>query len=115
MVIGRFMAVVGVVALMMGAPVARAHDAWADGSPVPEWVKNKCCGENEAHHIAPGDISEDAEGYHVRGYKWPIPRDKALPSLDGEYWLFYPTYWGDYGNREKYDGLPQCFFIPVGA
>lgn len=94
---------------------AHAHDQWADGSPVPEWVKNKCCGEAEAHRISPADISEDAEGYHVRGYKWPIPRDHTLPSQDGEYWLFYSTYWNDYGDRESHDGMPQCFFVPMGA
>ena len=115
MAAGRGVVLAVVSALVLGAPAARAHDAWSDGSPIPEWVKRHCCGEADAHHLQPGDVSEDAEGYHVRGYPWPIPKDRALPSQDGEYWLFYPTYWNDYGDRAKHDGLPRCFFIPLGA
>src|SRR4051794_10603916 len=29
----------------------RAHDLWADGSRIPAWVSNKCCGAADAHRL----------------------------------------------------------------
>ena len=37
------------IPLLALAGPAAAHDVWADGSPVPAWVKSSCCGP-AAHH-----------------------------------------------------------------
>jgi hypothetical protein len=33
-----------------------AHDYWADGKPVPNWVKTSCCGPADAHHLRPDQV-----------------------------------------------------------
>jgi len=44
--------------------------------------------------------------YQVDIYPFPIPARMALPSQDGEYWLFF---YKDYGL----DGMVRCFFVPA--
>ena len=44
--------------------------------------------------------------YDVDIYPFPIPARMALPSQDGEYWLFF---YKDYGL----DGMVRCFFVPA--
>ena len=102
------------MALAICAP-ANAHDQWADGSEVPSWVKSACCGPADAHLLKNDDVWVEGGEYHVRGNRYTVPVNKALPSPDGRFWIFYGTYWGDYGSREKYDGMPICFFAPTGA
>ena len=94
---------------------AHAHTQWADGSSIPDEIKKACCGEAEAHMLRDEDVWVEGGEYHVRGYRYTYPVSKAQPSPDGRFWIFYGTYWGDYGNREKYDGKPICFFAPTGA
>ena len=98
---------------------AHAHDQWADASSVPAWVKTSCCGPADAHHLQSSDVVLDSDGYHVKGFPVVIAYKDALPSMDGDYWIFYgraysgPGYDGLGGGS----GLPHvyCFFAPTGA
>lgn len=67
-------------ALLVLPQALEAHDAWADGDPIPTWVKTECCSQAHAHHIDDGALHARPDGYHVDGYKWTIPYSQALPS-----------------------------------
>lgn len=86
--------------------VASAHDQWADGSAIPAWVKSSCCGPADAHHLTPAMVTRDGDYYVVSGYNHRIPANQALPSQDGDYWIFYR----DDGGIQS--GV-YCFFIPM--
>jgi hypothetical protein len=75
---------------------ASAHDQWTNGAPIPDWVKASCCGPADAHHLTSDQVHRYGDYYRVDGYRRPIPIALALPSLDGDYWIFY---------RDK-DGAP---------
>ena len=86
---------------------AYAHDYWRNGEPVPSWVKVVCCGRTDAHHLRPDEVRRTAAGdYVVDIYPWPIAAQLALPSQDGDYWLFFYEDNGVYGRI-------GCFFVPV--
>jgi hypothetical protein len=108
----------GLIAVLgaLAAVPACAHDQWANGAPVPFWVKSSCCGPADAHHLTPDQVHRYSDYYRVDGYNRRIPIAVALPSQDGDYWIFY---------REK-DGAPgvngagsggqsgvYCFFVPM--
>ncbi len=77
-------------ALALFVTAAHAHDNWDNGEPVPAWVKTACCGPNDAHHLRPEQVRRNAAGdYVVDIYPAPIPARLALPSQDGDYWLFF--------------------------
>ena len=101
-------------ALCLGmAGEAQSHTQWADGSPVPPWVRNSCCGPEDVHHLTPDMVHQVSGGYKVDGYPDVIPYDKPLPSQDGDYWIFYKhtvlSSGGDYYSPV------YCFFVPMGA
>ena len=100
--------------LILVAP-AVAHQLWADGSAIPEWVKESCCGPADAHMLDDGDVTLEADGYHVKDYPWVIPVSQALPSQDGHYWLFYATYYAYSDSSKPMKGAPICFFVPLGS
>jgi hypothetical protein len=84
-----------------------AHEHWKNGEQVPAWVKTACCGPNDVHHLRPEQIRRNAAGdYVVDIYPWPIPARLALPSQDGDYWLFFYEDFGVYGRI-------RCFFAPA--
>ena len=95
-------------ALLLGGAPAVAHDQWANGKAVPGWIKSACCGPADAHHLRPDQVSFNARGdYVVEGYREPLLAKIALPSPDGEYWIFY---------RDNLDGSRSavfCFFVPM--
>ena len=99
-------AVAALVAL--GAP-ANAHTQWANGEPVPSWVRAICCGPNDVHHLRPDQVSLRGDGYHIEGYPDAIPESNAQPSPDGEYWAFYRAVSTDAGV--SYSNI-YCFFTP---
>ena len=74
----RALAAFGAI-LALAAP-ASAHDYWADGKPIPNWVKASCCGPADAHHLRPDQVhrvSDDyyeVDDYHGNGGKIPSPR-----------------------------------------
>jgi hypothetical protein len=119
---------------------AHAHDQWADGSKVPDWVKNSCCGVADAHHLTPDQVrrvsatearelrpawkgAEDGKLYYVvDGYRWPVLASMALPSQDGDYWIFYrdepagPNCSPEgpcQGSHEASQSGVYCFFVPM--
>jgi hypothetical protein len=55
--------------------------------------------------LRPGQVRRNAAGdYVVDIYPDPIPAHIALPSQDGDYWLFF---YNDYGFNVR------CFFVPA--
>ena len=91
--------------LTLAVTPATAHTSWADGSPVPDWVQNACCGPSDVHHIMPDQVRLTPTGYRVQGIGEVVPFSKTLPSQDGEYWIFYR----DYTDGTQY---VFCFFAP---
>lgn len=85
---------------------AMGHDTWADGSPVPPWVKAQCCGTQDVHHLSAGRVHIMADGYHIDGIKTVVPMTRALPSMDGDFWAF----WSPLGEPEP---VIFCFFAPL--
>jgi hypothetical protein len=65
------------------------HDFWANGDPVPGWIKSACCGQAEAHVLGSDEYSIDSRGFHVRGIAKAFPMNEILPSQDGKVWAFY--------------------------
>jgi hypothetical protein len=86
---------------------ANAHDRWADGDPVPVWVKEQCCGISDAHHLRPDQVHLTPDGYRVDGYAGLISESHLTPSPDGEWWIFYRNYPG--GSQSAV----YCFFGPI--
>lgn len=86
---------------------ASAHDAWANGEPIPPWIKKACCGPEDAHHLKPEQVQFTSGGWKVEGYHALIPNGAELPSPDGSYWIFYRTF-SDGTQSSVY-----CFFVPI--
>jgi len=87
---------------------SQAHDLWADGSIVPPWIKAACCGPDDVHHLRPDQVHRISDDYYmVDGYRHRIPAKDALPSQDGDYWIFYRD--GRGGNQS----MVYCFFVPM--
>jgi hypothetical protein len=104
----RRRAAIGLVAgLAIFPSAAHAHDRWDSGGPVPVWVKTECCGPSDAHHLRPDQVKRNADGdYLIDINPDPIPACIALPSQDGDYWLFFYNDYGFYGSI-------RCFFVPA--
>ena len=94
------------IAAIVISSLAHAHDRWANGEPVPAWVKAACCGPDDVHHLTPDQVHEMSDGWHVDGYPGVIPIGTEQPSPDGEYWIFYQTFQD--GEVSKV----FCFFVP---
>jgi hypothetical protein len=60
-VMRRALAALGAT-LALAAP-ASAHDYWADGKPIPNWVKASCCGAADAHHLWPDQVHRVSDDY----------------------------------------------------
>lgn len=102
--------VLTLAAALVAAVPALAHDQWADGSPVPAWVKGACCGPQDVHHLKPEQVSRNKAGDYVLDvYPDPIPAKTALPSQDGDYWVFF----GDYRATGGAVTAVRCFFVPL--
>jgi hypothetical protein len=87
---------------------AAAHDVGSDGSPVPAWIKQACCGPSDVHHLRPDQVHRvSSEFYAVDGYFTPVPAKIALPSPDGDYWIFYKD------NKSGTQTGVFCFFVPM--
>ncbi len=89
---------------------AGAHAYWADGKLVPPWVKAACCGADDVHHLRPDQVHRISDDYYtVDGYPNRIPARAALPSQDGDYWIFYRDDGAGGAQSTVY-----CFFVPMG-
>jgi hypothetical protein len=105
----RRSALVAAITLAASVAPAAAHDRWANGEPVPAWVKAACCGPDDVHHLRPDQVHQVGSEYRVDGYPDPIPIGKAQPSPDGDYWIFYKHFpAGDYSQV-------YCFFTPFSG
>lgn len=76
------------LALAMAAP-ARGHQQWANGEPVPAWVKSSCCGPDDAHLLRADRVHLRADGVHIDGINTVVPYERVLPSPDGRIWGFW--------------------------
>ena len=108
----------GLIAILGALVVlpACAHDQWANGAPVPDWVKASCCGPADAHHLTSDQVHRDGDYYRVDGFLRPIPIAVALPSQDGDYWIFYRDKDGAPGINGGGSGGQSgvyCFFVPM--
>jgi hypothetical protein len=108
----------GLIAILsaLAAGPACAHDQWTNGAPIPDWVKSACCGPAEAHHLTSEQVHRYSDYYRVDGYRRPIPISVALPSQDGEYWIFYRDKDGAPGINGAGSGGQSgvyCFFVPM--
>lgn len=86
---------------------ASAHDTWANGDPIPAWVKAACCGPSDAHRLEPSQAHREGTSWVVDGLpgvRWS--EEKVFESQDGYVWAFYKTYDG---------GLTYtfCLFVPL--
>jgi hypothetical protein len=99
---------VSVSALMLSLGAAKAHNTWVDGAPVPDWVKQACCGPADAHHLRPEQVHRVSDDfYEVEGYYGRVSAADAQPSPDGEYWIFYKD------NMSGSQTGVFCFFVPM--
>lgn len=103
---------IGLTSLEVGLSTAQAHDKWADGSTVPAWVKAECCGPEDVHHLDPSEVHQVQGGYSIDGYPDVVPYARALPSMDGDYWIFYKV--TDTSSGPHFSPV-YCFFVPMGA
>jgi hypothetical protein len=102
-----YRSIIALAATLALFQTAHAHDRWDNGEQVPAWVKTECCGPKDAHHLRPEQIRRNAAGdYVVDIYPFPVPARLALPSQEGEYWLFFYEDYGVYGGV-------RCFFVPT--
>lgn len=98
-----------VLPILLAATPTYAHDYWANGKAVPDWVKSLCCGPADAHLLEPDQVHQNKAGdYYFTGpgaYKGIVSAKRVLPSQDGHYWAFYacvePTC------------IVYCFFVPM--
>ncbi len=99
---------IAALAILVASRAAGAHDLWADGTPVPAWVKGACRGPADAHRLRPDQVHRTSDGsFTVEGYYRPIPARDALPSQDGDYWIFYKN------NKGGSQTGVFCFFAPM--
>lgn len=77
--------------MSLTASPIKAHDMWADGSPIPAWVSSYCCGIADAHRLTVGQIYHVEGGWFAKGYSHMVPDERVFPSMDEHVWLFYGT------------------------
>ena len=92
---------------------AQAHQTWANGVPIPEWVSKSCCGPADAHRLKPDQVRRVDNGYVIEGYPNVIYDAQVLPSEDGEYWAFYSEFRDADGVR-AFTSV-YCFFVPAAG
>lgn len=102
--------------LALVASPARAHDIWADGSPVSPKTKAQCCGDSEEHVLRPDQVHPVKGGYMLDGWPDLVPYDQVTPSPDGvirAFWIIFPggTAGPEGGVVAPYR-LLRCVFMP---
>jgi hypothetical protein len=91
---------------------SHAHDTWANGKKVPDWVKGSCCGPADAHRLTIANIHTapwNEDYIIVDGYREPIRKATVLPSEDGFVWIFYK----DDVNTPSGQSTVYCVFVPM--
>jgi hypothetical protein len=97
--------------------------ARAEGAPaLPDWIQASCCGPGDAHKLRVDQVHRTNEGfYRVDGYDRDIPASWAIPSQDGDYWIFYAGYpegdtcsaQGACSHHAASQSSLYCFFVPM--
>ena len=119
------------IALLLLTLPASAHDRWANGTAVPQWVKDKCCASDEAidltkdFGVTAADImtrkevinvggehgarysTSDITMYHIRGFMPDTSATGVYPSQDGHIWVF-----SDKKEDPKQSLHFWCMFLP---
>jgi hypothetical protein len=82
-----------VVGLLLATTSASAHDHWANGKPIPDWVKQTCSAEDYQtiderrvfRVMGPDPMTKEWEllGYRVDGFYSLVPVDRRFDSEDG--------------------------------
>ena len=98
--------VAATVAIASNLAPTCAHDRWDNGTRVPPWVRQSCCGVADIHHLRADQVHAVQGGYRVDGYGQVISQDRLQPAPDGEWWVFY----ADYPNGTQ--STVYCFFGP---
>lgn len=97
-----------ILAAVLAASPAAAHDKWSNGEDVPDWVKKWCCSKSDVHQVNPSAIHIMPDGYHVDGLSTVIPMSRAMPSPDGKYWIFF--------KEELLPDAPvYCMYAPLNG
>jgi hypothetical protein len=96
---------VRLLASILACSAACAHDQWADGTRVPAWVKQFCCGAEDAHLLDISQVHRVVGGYRIDGLDRVVAPWRVYPSQDGQVWAFYN---GGFGPS----ALVRCLFIP---
>lgn len=97
------------LALILLATAVRHSKAHGDGQWIADenWknsVGELCCGERDCRQLADDDVEVKRNGYFVRSLGVTVPHEKALPSINGKFWI---CVWG---------GEVKCFFAgPMGS
>lgn len=109
--------------------MATAHDKWANGEPIPQWIKDHCCSGDEAvdltrtmgitagsiHIREGGAMHMDPENrgtpatyvyYRVEGFDNEVAAAKVYPSQDGHVWAFYAK------TSQPPQAVIYCLFVP---
>ena len=106
----RWVALLAALSLLPG--FAEAHNVWANGKAVPDWVKGACCGPADVHRLTMSNVHTapwNEDYLIVDGYREPIRKATALPSEDGFVWIFYK----DDVNTPSGQSVVYCFFVPM--
>jgi hypothetical protein len=117
-----------VVVYVLLAGSAYGHDKWANGNPIPSWVKARCCNNNDAvdlggagrvHPIVTDNV---VVAYRVDGFNNEVKAARVFPSQDGDVWAFYSHthwYWDKGENAYHEEELKDvsnmqiwCLFVP---
>ncbi len=84
----------------------------ANDPGIPSWVQASCCGPQDVHHLTPEMVHDLGEYYVVDGYHEKISKKVAIPSQDGDYWIFYADYQSMNASPDSQSRV-YCFFVPM--
>src|SRR4029077_6003711 len=88
------------VGVLLATTSASAHQQWSNGKPIPDWVKQVCCADDEGHQIDarrvhlvrgrdPMTHQWQLLGYRIEGFYNLVPIERRFDSEDGLTWIFY--------------------------
>lgn len=84
------------------------RSAYAAEPSIPDWIQASCCGPQDVHRLRVDQVHRRDDGWYlVDGYNQAIAPQKAQPSQDSNYWIFYR----DDGHGSQ-SGV-FCFFEPM--
>jgi hypothetical protein len=102
-----------VIAVLLTATSALAHDSWISRGGHKNGAGEWCCGAGDCAVMDPKSVAAISGGYIVSGYGTivgsgrrefyheAVPEREAQPSPDGSYW-----------RCKRPDGSRRCWFAP---